>query len=60
MLRRPDGSGRYFTVRASAHLQTFPDDMMFHGSWTETMQQLGNGVPCQQARIVASGVRDRL
>ncbi|KAA2315153.1 DNA (cytosine-5-)-methyltransferase [Pseudooceanicola sediminis] len=60
MLRRPDGSVRYFTIRESARLQTFPDDMVFHGSWTETMRQLGNAVPCQLARIVATGVRDKL
>ena len=60
MLRRPDGSVRYFTVRESARLQTFPDDMMFHGSWTESMRQLGNAVPCVLARVVAEGVRDRL
>lgn len=60
MLRRADGSVRYFTVRESARLQTFPDDMVFHGSWSETMRQLGNAVPCQLARVVASGVRDRL
>jgi DNA (cytosine-5)-methyltransferase 1 len=60
MLRRPDGSVRYFTVRESARLQTFPDDMVFHGSWTESMRQLGNAVPCALARVVASGVRARL
>lgn len=60
MLRRPDGSIRYFTVRESARLQTFPDEMVFHGSWTESMRQLGNAVPCRLARIVASGVRDCL
>ena len=60
MLRRPDGSVRYFTIRESARLQTFPDDMVFHGSWTETMRQLGNAVPCQLARILATGVRDKL
>lgn len=60
MLRRPDGSVRYFTIRESARLQTFPDDMVFHGSWTETMRQLGNAVPCRLARIVATGVRDKL
>ena len=60
MLRRADGSIRYFTVRESARLQTFPDDMVFHGSWSETMRQLGNAVPCQLARIVASGVREKL
>ena len=60
MRRRPDGTVRYFTVRESARLQTFPDAMVFHGSWSESMRQLGNAVPCQLARIVASGVRDRL
>jgi DNA (cytosine-5)-methyltransferase 1 len=60
MLRRPDGSVRYFTIRESARLQTFPDDMVFHGSWTETMRQLGNAVPCALARVVAAAVKDRL
>lgn len=60
MLRRPDGSVRYFTVRESARLQTFPDEMIFHGSWTETMRQLGNAVPCRLAHAVITRVRDRL
>lgn len=60
MLRRPDGSVRYFTVRESARLQTFPDQMIFHGSWTETMRQLGNAVPSDLAAAVLSGVHDRL
>ena len=62
MLTRPDGSIRYFTVRESARLQTFPDDYMFHGSWTETMRQLGNAVPVELGRVVATevgqGLRD--
>lgn len=60
MLRRTDGSVRYFTIRESARLQTFPDDMVFHGSWSETMRQLGNAVPVNLARVVASGVREKL
>lgn len=60
MLLRPNGSVRYFTVRESARLQTFPDDFLFHGSWTETMRQLGNAVPVRLASIVAASVRDHL
>lgn len=60
MLLRPDGSVRYFTVRESARLQTFPDDFVFHGSWTETMRQLGNAVPVRLANLVASSVKEHL
>lgn len=60
MLRRADGSVRYFTVRESARLQTFPDDYRFHGVWSETMRQLGNAVPVLLARQVARDVHERL
>jgi DNA (cytosine-5)-methyltransferase 1 len=60
MLRRPDGSVRYFTVRESARLQTFPDDYELHGSWTEAMRQLGNAVPVELARVIAKDVADHL
>ena len=54
------GSVRYFSVRESARLQTFPDDFIFHGCWSETMRLLGNAVPVQLAEIVASSVREKL
>ena len=60
MMVLPDGSVRYFTVREAARMQTFPDDYRFHGSWTETMRQLGNAVPVRLAQIVASGVASQL
>ncbi|HEX3716855.1 MAG TPA: DNA cytosine methyltransferase [Verrucomicrobiae bacterium] len=56
MLCRNNGSVRYFTVRESARLQTFPDNYVFHGSWTETMRQLGNAVPVLLANTVGSSV----
>ena len=60
MLLRPNGTIRYFSVRESARLQTFPDDFLFHGSWTETMRQLGNAVPVELARVVGEDVARHL
>jgi DNA (cytosine-5)-methyltransferase 1 len=60
MLVRPDGTVRYFTVRESARLQTFPDSYRFHGSWSETMRQLGNAVPVQLARVIGENIADHL
>lgn len=56
MLVRPDGSLRYFTVREAARLQTFPDDYVFRGAWTEAMRQLGNAVPVRLAETIAASV----
>jgi len=55
-----DGQYRYFTVREAARLQTFPDTYRFHGSWTETMRQLGNAVPVRLSRIIMASVAEKL
>jgi DNA (cytosine-5)-methyltransferase 1 len=60
MLRSPDGSVRYFTVRESARLQTFPDRYEIQGSWTEAMRQLGNAVPVLLAQKVAGHIAEHL
>jgi DNA (cytosine-5)-methyltransferase 1 len=60
MLVRPDGTVRYFTIRESARIQTFPDGFHFHGSWTETMRQLGNAVPVALGHVVARSVAEKL
>lgn len=60
MLRRPDGSIRYFTVREAARLQVFPDTWRFHGSWSESMRQLGNAVPTTLGEVMAASVRHHL
>ncbi len=52
----PDGTLRYFTVRESARLQTFPDWYVFPSSWTESMRQIGNAVPVALAKTIAESV----
>ncbi|CAA0100689.1 Modification methylase AplI [BD1-7 clade bacterium] len=56
MIRFEDGSVRYFTVRESARIQTFPDDFKFEGSWGEVMRQLGNAVPAELGRKVGESI----
>ena len=60
MLSSPGGEVRYFTVRESARLQTFPDDYIFHGSWSETMRQVGNAVPVKLAEVIGKDVARKL
>lgn len=60
MMARPDGSVRYFTVRESARLQSFPDDYVFQGSWTEAMRQIGNAVPVRLGEAITTSIRKRL
>lgn len=56
MLARPDGTVRYFTAREAARLQTFPDNYVLRGPWTEAMRQLGNAVPVRLAEVIANSV----
>lgn len=56
MIRFEDGSVRYFTVRESARIQTFPDSFDFEGSWGEVMRQLGNAVPAELGKKVGQSI----
>lgn len=60
MLALSDGSVRYFTIRESARLQTFPDEFNFSGSWTESMRQIGNAVPVDIAQALALNLKNVL
>ncbi|MHB8988695.1 MAG: DNA cytosine methyltransferase [Desulfobulbia bacterium] len=56
MIALPNGTYRYYTVRESGRIQTFPDDYVFSGSWTEAMRQIGNAVPVRLAATVGSSI----
>jgi DNA (cytosine-5)-methyltransferase 1 len=56
MIALPGGKCRYYTVRESARIQTFPDDYIFSGTWTEAMRQVGNAVPVLLAETVGKSV----
>ncbi len=60
ILVRTDGTYRYWTVRETARVQTFPDDHHFQGPRSEAMRQIGNAVPPRLARLVASAIAERL
>lgn len=60
MLRNPNGTVRYFTVREAGRIQTFPDSYRFAGAWGEAMRQIGNAVPVKLAEAVALSVRHAL
>ena len=60
MVRFYDNSVRYFSVRESARIQTFPDDFFICGSWTEGMRQIGNAVPVQLAHCVGQSIKNQL
>lgn len=60
MMALPDGCYRYYTVRESARVQTFPDDYVFSGSWTEAMRQIGNAVPVALATAVGKSILEQV
>ncbi len=60
MIRFEDDSVRYFTIRESARIQTFPDNYVLEGAWGEAMRQLGNAVPVELARNVGLSVYNAL
>lgn len=55
-----DGTVRYYTIRESARIQTFPDNYLFSASWTESMRQIGNAVPVRLARIIGTSLMEHM
>lgn len=57
MLVKDDGTVRYFTMRESARLQTFPDKYVFTGPWGRIIRQLGNAVPVKLGQVIVSSLK---
>jgi len=60
MIRYKNGTVRYFTIREAKRIQTFPDDYVITGSWTEGMRQLGNAVPVRLSTIIGIELNRKL
>ena len=60
MMILDNGDLRYYTVRESARMQTYPDDYHFRGSWTESMRQIGNAVPVKLAYVIGDSIAKQL
>ena len=59
MLVEDDGTVRYYTIRESAELQTFPHDYIFVASRSENMRQIGNAVPVELARVIGASLYEK-
>jgi DNA (cytosine-5)-methyltransferase 1 len=51
---------RGITPREAARIQSFPDDYIFLGSFTDWFQQIGNAVPPLVGRLIASTVMEHI
>ncbi len=60
MLRRSDGSVRYFSARECARLQTFDDAHQFSGSWGNIAKQIGNSVPVKLAYEISRSIAEEI
>lgn len=51
---------RTLTIRECARVQTFPDEFVFRGNYTQQIQLVGNAVPPLLARAIAKTLKEDL
>ena len=51
---------RRLTINETKRIQTFPDDYIFCGTKSSIYKQIGNAVPCEMAKTIATAVVDYL
>ena len=51
---------RHFTTAELKRLQSFPDDYEIVGTFGRVIEQIGNSVPPELARVIATAVREQL
>jgi DNA (cytosine-5)-methyltransferase 1 len=56
MIKFSDGSVRYLTTFEAKRIQTFPDDFVIKGAWSEAMRQIGNAVPVLLAEKIGNAL----
>ena len=47
---------RRITINETKRIQTFPDDYVFCGAKTNIYKQIGNAVPCEMAKTIATAI----
>ncbi len=47
---------RRITINEARRIQTFPDNYVFCGAKTSVYKQIGNAVPCEMAKTIATAV----
>lgn len=60
MIRFPDGSLRYLTVREAARIQSFPDGYEFVGARSHAMRHIGNAVAVEVGAAVGLHLRSQV
>ena len=60
MLRRENGSVRYFTILELLRLQSFPENYQLFGTRSSIIKQIGNAVPPLLAYVIANSIKHAL